>query len=256
MSAPAVSRVFSGYTNPRSHFSRRLAVVQEAVDDALSTVKRGPVVVADICSGVGHASLPVVAGHPRRGDVTAWLLEFDPDSVHAARTTIGTLGLTRVNLLEADAGHSSSYVGLPRANILIVSGVLAHLSDADRVTFLGFLPRVCAPDAILIWTIGNRWDPTRIRRVRGFVVHAGVTPLSLRTVTRWRWGGDVKHEVGAGRMHSNPHGPEPGPGVRLFTFRPSFWQRHPRLRHLLRQAVRVLRAPSAAPVPRPGPRER
>ena len=242
MSAPAASSVFSGYTNPRSHFSRRLAVVQQAVGDALSAAAPGPVVVVDICSGVGNAILPVLDSHPRRDDVTACLLELDPESVRGARKTIDTLGLDRVNVVEADAGLSRAYVGLPRANILILSGVLAHLSDADRVALLAFISRLCAPDATLIWTIGSRWDPTRIRRVRGFVVLAGVTPLALRAVSRWRWGGGVKHEIGVGRVHSNPHGPEPGSGVRLFTFRLSFWQRHPRIQRLLRPVARFIRA--------------
>ena len=216
--------------------------MQQAVGDALSAAAPGPVVVVDICSGVGSALLPVLASHPRRGDVTAYLLELDHESVTGARETIDTLGLDRVNVVEADAGLLLSYAGLPQANILILSGVLAHLSGADRIALLDFLPHLGVPEATLVWTIGNRWDPTRIRRVRGYVVQAGVARLALRVVSRWRWGGGVKHEIGVGRMRQTPHGPEPGPGTRLFTFRLSFWERHPRARQFLRPALRIIRA--------------
>lgn len=231
--------LFAGYDDPGSHFSRRLAAVQDAVRDALGAMPPGPIVVVDICSGVGRAVLPILPSHARLADIRAWLLELDARSAAIARKTVHDAVLTGVRIVETDAGLSTSYVGVPRANLVIMSGVLAHLSNADRTRTLRFLRQICAPGATLIWTIGIHWNPWRIRTVRRSVTEAGFSPLALRSVARWRWGGGARHEIGAARMTCEPEALEPG--ARVFAFQPSLRGRFRSVRRVARLALRPLR---------------
>ena len=226
------SGVFTGYRDRHSHFSRRLAVVQQALHRAITDAPDGPVCVLDICGGEGQVLLPVVAAHPRRPDVRAFMIEFDPASITAAAARIAELGLTQVTVLGGDAGLSEVYVGLPRAHVVIMSGVLVHLSPADRARAIRFLPRLCAANATFIWTIGNRLDPTRTRRVHRTVAKNGVEVQRIGSVPRER-GDGIRHEVGVGRVGNSA---EPAPrGPRIFRFRVSLDKRYPGLRAFVRR---------------------
>lgn len=223
---------FAKYRDGHPAFLRRLAAVQQAVHDAITSAPAGPVFVIDICGGEGHGLLPVVAAHPRRADVGAAIVELDPASVASARTRLTTLALPGVRVIAADAGLSESYQGLPRAQVVILSGVFAHLSPADRLRFVRFLPQISAPGATFIWTIGNRVDPTRIRRVRAAVAAGGVETSRLESIPVRPGARRVVHEVGVGRV-SRATDPLQS-GVRVFTFRRSSEKRHPRVRAVVR----------------------
>ncbi|MEQ1728834.1 MAG: methyltransferase domain-containing protein [Vicinamibacterales bacterium] len=232
MADATTAGVFAGYRERQSHFSRRLVVVQQALQRAISGAPDGPVFVLDICGGEGQVLLPVVAAHSRRADVQAVIVELDAASVAAARARIGELGLTQVTALSGDAGLSDAYLGLPRAQVVVMSGVLAHLAPADRARAIRFLPGLCAANATFIWTIGNRFDPTRIRRVHRTVARNGVEVQRIEAVPRER-GDRVRHEVGVGRVARSAE-PAEG-GARVFRFRVSLDKRYPRLRALVRR---------------------
>lgn len=224
--------VFAGYGDRRSHFTRRLIAVRQALQESLSAAPPGPLVVLDICGGEGQVLLPVLAAHPRRADVRGAIVELDPESVAAARTSIAALGLTGVDVVAGDAGLSDTYIGIPRAHVVVLSGVFMHLSPADRARLVRFLPHLCEPGATFIWTIGNRFDPTRSRRVNRTVARNGVDVT--RTLAVPATGGDrLRHEVGVGRVAAAPEGPPRG--VRVFRFRLSLEKRFPRLRTIVRR---------------------
>ncbi len=226
--------VFAGYRERHSHFSRRLGLVQAALERAITAAPDGPVFVLDICGGEGRVLLPVLAAHARRADVRGVIVELDAASVAAAADRIAELELTQVSVVRGDAGLSDTYAVLARAQVVIMSGVLVHLSPADRARAIRFLPRLCAPNATFLWTIGNRFDPTRARRVRHTVAHNGVQVLRIERVPRGR-GDRVRHEVGVGRVTGTP---EPLlPDVRIFRFRRSLDKRFPRLRAVLRRVT-------------------
>ena len=235
MSRPATTGVFAGYGDDRSHFSRRLAVVQAALQHANTDAPAGRVFVLDVCGGEGRVLLPVVAAHTRRADIHGVIVELDAASLAAARAHITELGLdTSIGVIAGDAGLSDTYRDLPRAQVSVMSGALVHLSPADRARVVRFMPRLCAPNATFIWTIGNRFDPTRAWRVRRTVAHNGVTGVRIERVPR-QWGDGVQHEVGTGRIVGAP---EPLPaGLRIFTFRPSLEKRFPRVRGIIRQVT-------------------
>lgn len=231
MAEATTAGVFAGYRERHSHFARRLAVVQAALQRAITDAPDGPLFVLDICGGEGQVLLPVLAAHARRADVHAAIVELDAASVTAARARIADLGLTQVRVIEGDAGLSATYAGLPRAGVVVMSGVLVHLSPADRARAIRFLPQLSVPRATLIWTIGNRVDPTRARRVHRTVAHNGVEVLHVDAVPGAR-GDRLRHEVGVGRIIAAP---APPPSVRIFRFRLSLEKRFPRVRALLRR---------------------
>lgn len=235
-----VSGVFAGYDEPTSHFLIRLEAVQRAFATALDGMGPGEIVVLDICAGVGRAVLPVLASHARGRDVRAYLVELDSRSASIARDTIRTMGLPSVAVVEADAGLAETYVGLERADVVILSGVLPNISPTDRQRIVSFLRQVCAPGATLIWSIGDRLDRTRVHRVRRRVLRAGFALTALHRVGRWAWNGG-KHEVGVATMIGEPEPLVPVPGARLFTFRPLWPGRHPHIVALIRPAWRFLR---------------
>jgi hypothetical protein len=74
------------YAAGRESQGLRLAehqMVQAMVADALERVPPGPVRVVSLCAGQGRDLLGVLADHPRRGDVTARLVELDPGNADA-----------------------------------------------------------------------------------------------------------------------------------------------------------------------------
>lgn len=239
---------FRGYLDPRGHFSRRLAAVQALVRRALDEAQPGPFVILDVCGGEGRAVLPVVADHPRRHDVRVTVVDIDAPSIGLARSHAARLGLAHTEARLADAGLTDAYEGLARAHLVVLSGVFAHLSDADVERLLRFLPQVSAPSARLVWTMGDALLAGRAGRTHAAVVRAGFVVEESRGVTRWRRGGWRRHEVGLARLAAAPLPLDAG--GRLFTFQPAFWERHPRLHHLLRPVVRGLRVALARPTAR------
>lgn len=234
MARTTTAGVFAGYRERHSHFARRLGVVQAALARAIAQAPDGPVFVLDICGGEGQVLLPVLAAHARRAEVHAAVVELDAASVAAVCARIAELGLAQVRVVQGDAGLSGTYAGLARAHVVVMSGVLVHLSPADRARAVHLLPRLCAPDATVIWTIGNRFDPTRARRVHRAVANNGVTVQRIDAVPRERHD-RIRHEVGVGRIDGAAEPVQAG--IRIFRFRPSLDKRFPRLREFLHRIL-------------------
>lgn len=233
--------VFAGYERGGTHFARRLAQARRLFAEALDLAPAGPVTVLDICGGEGQVVLPVIAAHPRRQQVDAVIVELDPPSVECARARVDELGLERVTLRQADAGLPSSYAGLPRAHVLVLSGVLFHLSPQDRAAALIFLRQLSMPDARMVWTAGAGPLRRLDRQVRRFLREAGFTIEQTCDIPRFAWGGGTRHVVGLARL---VFAPEPLQATtRVFAFRPDFWRRHPGVHRLLRPVVRTIRQP-------------
>lgn len=80
------------YTDPASPLSRRLAEVRTHVGAALDAARPGPLRAVSLCAGQGRDLIPVLATHPRGGDVTARLVELDPRNVEVARAAVARAG--------------------------------------------------------------------------------------------------------------------------------------------------------------------
>jgi hypothetical protein len=90
------------YEDPASPRSRRLRAVQVQLAAALDAAPAGPIPLISMCAGQGRDVLPVLAMHPRGGDVRARLVEKSPELVADARAACAKAGLDQVEVLE---GH-------------------------------------------------------------------------------------------------------------------------------------------------------
>ena len=94
----------------------------------------------------------VVAGHPRRGDVRARLVELDERNVAAARQAGRAAGLDNVEVLHADAGTTDACVGAVPARIVVACGIFVNITASDIRTTVTALPSLCAPP--MHWSCG------------------------------------------------------------------------------------------------------
>jgi hypothetical protein len=138
------------YDDPDSSLSRRLRVVQRHIRAALDEAPPGPVQVVSICAGQGRDLLEVLAGHPRRDDVHAYLVELDPRNVEFARRLASDL--PKVEIREGDASLTDNYAGLPPARILLLCGIFGNIDEEDIQRTIAASPELCAEGGTVIWT--------------------------------------------------------------------------------------------------------
>ena len=198
------------YDRPESALGRRLAMVQGQVRAALDQARPGPIRVGSLCAGRGHDLIDIVAAHPRRTDVHARLVEFEPVLTEHARRAAGSTGLDQVEIVTGDASTTDALAGIAPVDLLLLCGIFGNISEADVHACIGLLPTVCAADAVVVWT-RHRRPPDRTPAIRSWFAETGFEevwfdfpePTGVST-------------VGAHRMTTAP---EPFvPGARLFRF--------------------------------------
>jgi hypothetical protein len=160
----------SPYDDPTSALSRRLAMVQARLAEALDRCRPGRIQVISMCAGQGRDVLGVLARHPRAGDVVAMLVESDPRNAALARQ--GASPFAGVEVLEADAGNTDAYVGCVPADIVLACGVFGNISNDDIHGTVVALPSLCAPGGAVIWT-RHREEPDVTPQVRIWFGSAG-----------------------------------------------------------------------------------
>ena len=185
----------------------RLACVQERIRELLDRSADGPIRIVSVCAGQGRDLLPVVAGHRRREDVRARLVELDPRNVAAAREAARTDGLS-VEIVEGDAALLSAYEGAVPAEIVLACGVFGNISDADVERTIEHLPMLCAPGASVVWTRGPS-EPDLRPAIRGWFGEYGFEEEFFRSEPG-AWGVGIHRLAGAPKQLD--------PAVRLFTF--------------------------------------
>ena len=194
------------YQSPDFSLSRRLAVVQRRIREALDQCSPGPVRVASMCAGDGRDLLGVLQNHPRAGDVSGRLVELDAVLAERARAD----ALPGIEIACRDAGLSDAYAGAAPADLLLCCGVFGNVSDEDILNTIHAWPMLCASGATVIWTRGAfRSGPDLRNDVRQWIQLAGYEEIAFD-------GPPEKYGVGVARMVRNP---EPYQrGVRFFTF--------------------------------------
>ena len=156
------------YDQPDSPLYRRLRTVRTHVRDALDTAPPGELRVVSGCAGQGRDLLPPLAAHPRRREVTARLVELDPEIAGAAGQTARSLGLDRVEVVVGDAGLTRHYRGMVPANLVLLCGVFGNIGDEDIERTIAHCPQLCAPGGTLIWT-RHRREPDAVPRICGWL---------------------------------------------------------------------------------------
>jgi Putative methyltransferase len=146
------------YNDPRTGLARRLRLIQERIKIALDDAPPGPLRAISICAGQGTDLIGALADHPRRGDVTARLVELDPRNTQVARRLAAAADLDGVEVVTGDAALAGQYAGMVPAHLVIACGVFGNLSNADIEATIGYCPQLCATGGVVVWTRG-RWDP-------------------------------------------------------------------------------------------------
>jgi hypothetical protein len=197
------------YDDPDSRLSRRLAVVQDLLRDAINRTDV-PLRLISMCAGEGRDVIGVLADHPRRNEISARLVELDPRNAGAARASAREAGLDQVEVVEADAALTDSYAGAVPAGIILACGIFGNISEGDIQRTVEQLPSLAAPGAIVLWTRGQRRDATIARTICGWFEAAGFEEVAFVEPE------NETFRVGAHRLVAEPR-PFEG-GVRMFEF--------------------------------------
>ncbi len=153
-------------------------MVRQALD-AVPTDHDGPIRVVSLCAGQGRDVIDVVAGHPRRDEVSALLVELDPALVAFARARADAAGVGDVvRILEGDASLSRWYAEHVPADVVLVCGVFGNISASDVTATVEALPSFCGPGSHVVWT-RHRRPPDATPAIRSCFADAGFTELAF-----------------------------------------------------------------------------
>ncbi|WP_399477701.1 class I SAM-dependent methyltransferase [Streptomyces sp. TRM68367] len=150
----------------------------------------------------------MLAGHARRDDVRARLVELDERNVEAARDAARAGRLAGVEVVAGDAALTDQYVGMVPADLVLVCGTLGNVTDADVERLLDHCTRLCRTGGTLVWT-RNRKAPDLVPQVCAWLERRGFERL-------WVSDARLTQAVGAHRFTGEPR--PLVPGQRMFEF--------------------------------------
>jgi hypothetical protein len=152
------------YDNPGSGLARRLSWVQDQIREALDGAGPGPIRVISLCAGQGRDLIGALPGHPRRGDVTARLVELDPRNTELAARLAAAAGLDNVDIVTGDASLTSQYADLGPADLVLACGLFGNMTNEHIERTIGYCGQLCAEGGTVVWTRG-RWEPDLVPQV-------------------------------------------------------------------------------------------
>jgi hypothetical protein len=196
------------YDDPDSALGRRLAAVQDQIRAALDAAPPGPLRAVSLCAGQGRDLIGVLAGHPRRGDVLARLVELDPRNAQAARQAARAAGLSRVEVVTGDAALTDQYAGMAPAYLVLACGVFGNMTDEDIQRTVDYCAQLCAHGGTVVWTRG-RWAPDLLPQICDWFAGRGFEQL---------WVSDPAEGWGAAAHRFTGTPPPLERGARMFTF--------------------------------------
>lgn len=221
------------YDDPASRLSARLTLVKQHLAAALDRAPAGPIRLVSLCAGQGRDVIETLPGHPRRGDVTAVLVEADPANVARARdaaaaaglagadpgnagrggSRVEAAGLGRVEVRQADASLVASFADALPAEVLLLCGIFGNVnrSDIERTVFAA--AGLCRAGGTVIWTRHQR-PPDLTPQVRSWFAAAGFEELAFGSP------GAPRNGVGVAvrRDGAEAAGPAARPDGALFRF--------------------------------------
>jgi hypothetical protein len=196
------------YDDRGSPLAQRLLAVQAWIAAALDQAPPGRLRAVSICAGQGRDLIGVLRDHPRRGDVTARLVELDPRNAATARQLAADAGLTQVEVVTGDAAQTDVYAGLVPANLVLACGVFGNITDGDVARTIRCCAGLCATGGTVVWTRGRR-EPDLIPQICEWFAAEDFELLGV-SERETRWG------VGAHRFAGTPS--PLAAGERMFTF--------------------------------------
>jgi hypothetical protein len=198
------------YDDPSSALSARLHRVRWHLSRAIDQAPAGPLRLVSLCAGQGRDVLGVLPGHPRRGDVSAVLVESDARNAAAARRRAAGAGLRQVEVRQADASRAGAFADALPADVLLLCGIFGNISDSDVKRTIEAAPALCAAGATVIWT-RHRQPPDLTPSVRAWFAEQGFDEIAFDTIEA-----DNQVSVGVNRLRSAPSATPPTEP--LFTF--------------------------------------
>jgi hypothetical protein len=143
------------YEQPSSSLSARLDTVRARIRAALDEAPPGPLRAISAVAGQGRDLVPVLATHPRGGDVTARLIELDPRNTAVARDLVAEAGLRRVEVVTGDAARTDAYAGLVPADLVLLCGLFGNITDEDIRATISAARGLVRTGGSVIWTRGR-----------------------------------------------------------------------------------------------------
>ena len=160
---------YAEYDDPESSLSRRLAVVRSELAGVLAA-RTAPVTLLSLCAGDGRDTLPVLAAADTQ--VSAVLVELDPDLAETARREAAALGLD-VDVRTDDAGLVAAWLDVVPVDVLMMCGVLGNVSDDDARRIVTGAALMLQRGGTMIWTRSDRGSEDPSEWVRSLLLEAG-----------------------------------------------------------------------------------
>lgn len=137
---------------------QRLQIVQSYITTALNAQPEGKIQVVSACAGDGRDLLGSLIHHPRKPDVTARLVELNPQLVERGKASISDANLTtQIEFVNGDATLSSNYAGAVPADLVLVCGIFGNLADTAALErLISNLKFLAKTGAYVAWTRGHR----------------------------------------------------------------------------------------------------
>ncbi len=130
----------------------RLGIVREQIAATLDQCAAGPINILSICAGDGRDVVGALAGHARRADVAAWLLDTHAESIARGQAAAAAAALEGpLHVRQCDAGRAQSYGDLERADLVMLSGFLGHLRHDEAAGLIASLPMLIKPGGAVLW---------------------------------------------------------------------------------------------------------
>lgn len=152
--------------------ARRLAIVRAQVERVLAERSGAPIRILSLCSGDGRDLIPSLSGLTSAANVSGRLVELDRTLAGRARSALAEAGLHGLDVLEGDAGTTSSFAGAVPADLLLACGIFGNIPDSDIQRTVRALPTLCATNATVIWT-RHRRPPDRTTAIRRWFAESG-----------------------------------------------------------------------------------
>lgn len=194
-----------GYDCNESSISRRLLVVQERISEVLDACPPGPIKVVSVCSGHGQDLIGVLSKHPRAVDVSARMVELNPQIASEAQRAAVAAGVNGIEVIVGDAASTSLYDGMVPADLVLMCGVWGNITVDDIKTTIDYCTELCRRGGVVVWT-RHRGAPDLVPQIcqwleaRGFEQQWLSEPDAGFGVGMHRFAGDPRPLTADGHM--------------------------------------------------------
>jgi SAM-dependent methyltransferase len=200
------------YEDPSSSLWQRQRDVATMIRTFVDEAPAGELRVLSLCAGDGGDLALALAGHPRLGEVTGCLVEFDAELAERAKAKQVGIG-SGLEVRCADAGDPANFADVATVDLLMLVGIFGNISDDDIRRTIGAVPSLCKPGATVIWS-RHRREPDLTPQIREWFDAIGCTSTAVVSP------GIGHHCSASEQMGSASNEPLP---KRLFTFVDGLW---------------------------------